>query len=151
MRACYHAIAICSLVCCYADQLDFTNHHDSGAAVVRYEDNVFIASYRQDTFDLGHDPELPVKVMSRLLITPDDPQFLKISPSNSTVDCRIEINERHRPVIIWGDWSIELVSADVSVRMQYGAMPAVVGATIRHRLVAKIVRDSIVLTIEDPR
>lgn len=136
-----------SLTLCSADQLDFANHHDSGAAVVRYEENIFIAAYQQDTFDLMHDPEIPVKVLSRIILAPDDVKYLSLAGSNGMAQCHIDINEHNHPVITWGSWSMELISTDVNLRAAYAKLPIAHGPVMLRRLLVKPVRDALVLTI----
>jgi len=134
--------------CAQGDQLDFARHHDTGAAIVSYRGTTFLASYQQDTFDSVHDPELGFQTLGRYLITPHDTRYLSLPYANVTAICRAQILGNGHALMRWGDWTLELISADASVRDYWRTLNPLPQSVTR-RLVVKSVRDSLVLTITD--
>jgi hypothetical protein len=142
------ALTSCARNCARADQLDFIRHHDAGLAIVTYKDQQFLAAYQADTFDAIHDPELPFKTLSRLILAPYFPQMLELPYFDGNVTSSVATQTSGHCIVIEGEYKIEMISADVSVRNYWRSLAGTSGSATK-RLIVKTVRDALLLTVTD--
>lgn len=134
-----------------ADELDFSKHHPSGAAIISHDGQQWVAAYQQDEFNVGHEP-LGLSYLFRLVLVPADSALLQHTEARDGAQSwSAWPTIAGHLVVDLGDWQVELIPIEPEQRdASIASAKAMLGSPITNnqcRVRIETRRDAVLITV----
>jgi hypothetical protein len=129
------------------DELVRWHHEWQGTALVESPMGTFSAALAYEDFDPQHTPEIGYKVLFRLYLTPFQRFASQLAPSDLPAALQVGTTKDGHSIFEWSGWKVDALSCSeerrVSNKLLAGQHPPVTSV----RVVAKQVRDTIIIVL----